>query len=94
MNFSPDGNSIYFSSTKPTNVDDVLETWHIWKSDKINGKWREPTFEDIPNLRDKLTSHTVITNSETLYFHSSNLDYSEMGKESDLMISYSDGKGD
>lgn len=33
---------------------------------------------DIPNLIDKLVSHPTITNSETLYFHTSNLDFSEM----------------
>lgn len=78
MSFSPDGNSIYFSSTRPTNIKGTLETWHIWKSDKVNGEWKEPIYVDIPNLRDKLVSHPTITNSETLYFHISNLDYSEM----------------
>ncbi|NER18927.1 TolB-like translocation protein [Spongiivirga citrea] len=78
MSFSPDGNSIYFSSTRPTNIEGITETWHIWKSNKVNGEWKEPTFVDIPNLRKKLVSHPTITNSGTLYFHMSNLDYSEM----------------
>ena len=78
MSFSPNGNTLYFSSTRPVNINGVSQTWHIWKSDKINGKWKEPVFVDIPNLRDKLVSHPTIGNSGTLYFHSSNLDYSEM----------------
>nr|WP_298994989.1 hypothetical protein [uncultured Allomuricauda sp.] len=78
MSFSPDGNSVYFSSTRPVNTDGIESTWHIWKSDKVNGEWTEPTFADIPNLRNKLVSHPTITNSGMLYFHSSNLDYSEM----------------
>lgn len=78
MSFSPDGNTIYFSSTRPTEIERVSATWHIWKSDKINGKWNKPVFVDIPNLRNKLVSHPTITNSGTLYFHSSNLDYSDM----------------
>ncbi|MEM7109072.1 MAG: hypothetical protein AAF519_12665 [Bacteroidota bacterium] len=78
MSFSPDGNSIFFSSTRPVNMDDIPQTWHIWKSDKGGGEWTEPVFVDIPNLRHKLLSHPVITNSGTLYFHSSNLDYSTM----------------
>ena len=78
MSFSPDGNTLYFSSTRPVDIDGVLPTWHIWKSDKINGEWTEPIFIDIPNLRNKLVSHPSVTNSGTLYFHSSNLDYSEM----------------
>lgn len=78
MSFSPDGNSIYFSSTRPVNIDGIPSTWHIWKSDKINGKWDKPKFVDIPNLRNKLVSHPTITTSGTIYFHSSNLDYSDM----------------
>ena len=78
MSFSPDGNSIYFSSTKPTNIEGVLETWHIWMSDKINGKWNKPRFVDIQNLRNKLVSHPTISNKGTMYFHVSNLDYTEM----------------
>ena len=78
MSFSPSGNTLYFSSTRPVGIDGVDETWHIWKSDKINGEWSTPTFVDIPNLREKLVSHPTITNSGTLYFHSSNVDYSEM----------------
>ena len=78
MNFSPNGNTLYFSSTRPVDIDGVLSTWHIWKSDKVKGKWNKPIFVDIPNLRNKLVSHPIITHSGTLYFHSSNLDYSEM----------------
>ncbi|WP_181858104.1 PD40 domain-containing protein [Polaribacter sp. WD7] len=78
MNFSPNGNTLYFSSTRPVNIDGVVQTWHIWKSDKVNGKWTEPIFVNIRNLKDKLVSHPTITNSGTLYFHTSNLDYSEM----------------
>ncbi|MDC9723382.1 MAG: hypothetical protein PSN34_11530 [Urechidicola sp.] len=78
MSFSPDGNSIYFSSTRPVDINGIMSTWHIWKSDKVNGKWNEPIFVDIPNLRNKLVSHPIITNSGTIYFHASNLDYSEM----------------
>ncbi len=78
MSFSPDGNTLYFSSTRPVNIKGIPSTWHIWKSEKVNGVWSTPIFVDIPNLRDKLVSHPVITNSGTLYFHSSNTDYSEM----------------
>lgn len=78
MSFSPDGNSLYFSSTRPTNITGIASTWHIWKSEKVNGKWSNPEFVDIPNFRDKLVSHPTVTNSGTIYFHMSNLDYSEM----------------
>ncbi len=78
MSFSPNGDTLYFSSTRPVEIEGVLSTWHIWKSDKHNGKWSEPVFVDIPNLRTKLVSHPTITNSGVLYFQSSNLDFSEM----------------
>jgi hypothetical protein len=78
MSFSPNGNTLFFSSTRPTHVNGVADTWHLWKSEKNNGKWSKPSYIDIPNLRDKLVSHPVVTNSGTLYFHASNLDYSEM----------------
>lgn len=78
MSFSPDGNTLYFSSTRPIENKNIPNTWHIWKSDKIEGNWTKPVFVDIPNLRNKLVSHPSITDSGTLYFHSSNLDYSEM----------------
>ena len=78
MSFSPDGNTLYFSSSRPTNVEGIPDTWHIWKSEKVNGVWSQPKFVNIPNLRNKLVSHPTLTNSGTMYFHASNLDYSEM----------------
>jgi hypothetical protein len=78
MSFSQDGNTIYFSSTRPVPLNGVSSTWHIWKSEKIKGTWGEPTFIDIPNLRNRLTSHPVVSETGTMYFHSSNLDYTEM----------------
>ena len=83
MSFSPDGNTLYFASTRPTNVEGVVETWHIWKAEFNDGKWLDPEYIDLPNLRDKLTSHPSITSDGTLYFHASNEDYSEM----DLYVS-------
>ncbi len=88
MSFSPDGKVLYFSSTRPVDVKEVLPTWHIWISEKVNGKWSDPTFVDIKNLREKLVSHPVMTNKGNLYFHVSNLDYSEM----DIYYSKQEGK--
>jgi len=78
MSFSPDGNTLFFSSTRPVNVAGVTPTWHIWQSKKLNGNWQKPTFVDIPNLREKLVSHASMTNSGKIYFHASNIDFSEM----------------
>ncbi len=78
MSFSPDGKTLYFTSTRPTNVDGVADTWHIWKSEFHDGEWQTPEYVDIPNLRDKSTSHPSIASNGSMYFHSSNPDYSEM----------------
>lgn len=78
MSFSPDGKTLFFSSTRPVENYSVAATWHIWKSENKNGKWTEPEYVDIPNLRQKLASHPSISNDGTLYFHASNTDYSEM----------------
>ncbi len=78
MSFSPDGKVLYFSSTRPSTIDKVPETWHIWKSEQLNGTWSKPEFVDIPNLRGKLVSHPSVAKSGTIYFHVSNLDYSNM----------------
>ncbi len=74
--FSPDGNHIYFSSTRPVGIEGVSKTWHIWRSEKIDGQWAEPEFVDIPDLRDKLVSHPSITKDGAMYFHAGSTDYS------------------
>lgn len=78
MSFSADGNSLFFSSTRPVNEEEIPNTWHIWKSERMGESWGEAQYIDIPNLRDKLLSHPSIGNSGRLYFHASNLDYSDM----------------
>lgn len=78
MNFSPDGNTIYFSSTRPTEIKDMPETWHIWRSQKIKEKWSEPEFIDIPNLRNRMISHPSVTKDGTIYFHSGTPNYKEL----------------
>ncbi|MEL7425459.1 MAG: sialidase family protein [Bacteroidota bacterium] len=78
MSYSPDGDTIYFSSTRPVNQEDVENTWHLWRTSRGNDKWSAPEFVDIPNLRDKLVSHPTVTESGRLYFDASNLDYSNM----------------
>jgi len=78
VSFSPDGKYIYYSSTRPVNIQGVQETWHLWRLEKINAQWMEPKFVDIPNLRDKLVSHPSITNDGTIYFHAGSTDYSQL----------------
>lgn len=76
--YSPDGKTIYFTSTRPTGIEGMPDTWHIWRTEKTADSWSAPVFVDIPNLRDKSVSHPAITASGRLYFHVSNPDYSEM----------------
>lgn len=78
MSFSLDGQTVYFSSTRPTGIQEIPSTWHLWMSHFENSHWSEPQLIDIPNMRDRLVSHPSITKSGALYFHASNLDYSGM----------------
>lgn len=78
MSFSPDGKMMFFSSTRPTKVEGVASTWHIWKVENNGNRWAEPEFIDLSNLRDRLVSHPTLSPEGTLYFHSSELDYSSM----------------
>jgi len=78
MSISPDGKTIYFSSTRETGVLGQPYTWHLWKTELVDTSWTSPEYIDIPNMEDKLVSHPSITNDGRLYFHSSNLDFTEM----------------
>ncbi len=78
MSFSQDGNTLFFSSTRPVPNQEVADTWHLWKVKRLAGKWGEPVYVDIPNLRHQLISHPSVALDGTLYFHSSKPDYSEM----------------
>jgi len=74
--FSPDGATVYFSSTRPVPIPGVADTWHLWRCDRIGAHWSEPAFIDIPNLRHRLVSHASVARDGTLYFHAGSPDYS------------------
>lgn len=89
MSFSPDGNTLVFSSTRPIVGNDTLNMWHLWKCENEDGVWTEPEYIEIPNLKSQLTSHPTLAPDGTLYFHASNLDYSGMAIYRSALI---DGK--
>ncbi|MEO0468313.1 MAG: hypothetical protein AAF206_01735 [Bacteroidota bacterium] len=76
MSFSPDGQTIFFASTRP--ADSLPKTWHLWTANREGTEWSKPTLINIPNLHHKLLSHPSMAADGSLYFHASNLDYSEM----------------
>ncbi|MEM7575590.1 MAG: hypothetical protein AAF433_21990 [Bacteroidota bacterium] len=78
LSFSPDGKRMFFSSTRPVGIADIPDTWHLWESVLEEGQWSEPSFVDIPNMRDRLLSHPSCAPNGSLYFHASQLDYSGM----------------
>ena len=78
VSFSSDGHTLYFSSTRPSFENNASGTWRIWRSLKVDGKWEEPELVNIPGTKNKFVSHPSISDSATLYYHMSNLDYSEM----------------
>ncbi len=78
LSFSPSENSVYFSSTRPRSEQDTSYQWAIWKSEGKGESWTEPRHIPIHNLKNKHVSHPSITRDGVLYFHSSDLDYSNM----------------
>lgn len=78
MSFSPDGNTLVFASTRPIENKIIPRTWHIWTCKKTKSIWSNATYLDIPNLSDKLLSHPTLGPDGTIYFHASELDYSNM----------------
>ena len=79
LSFSQDGNTLFFSSTRPLPDADTASTWHLWQTQRVGGHWGEPVHIDIPNLQGQLISHPSIAKDGTLYFHASNPDYTQMG---------------
>jgi hypothetical protein len=84
--FSPDGDVVYFSSTRPAPSAGVVGTWHIWRSVYVYDEWAEPEFVDIPNMRDRLVSHPSLSRDGVMYFHAGNPDYSDLDIYSSQLI--------
>ncbi|MDW3208414.1 MAG: hypothetical protein R8N23_01005 [Reichenbachiella sp.] len=84
VSFSPNENQLYFSSTRPTGIDSIPQTWHIWRSTKSTDGWGKPEFINIPSMSQNLVSHPSLTQSGRMYFHAGEVDYSN------LTIYYSD----
>ena len=78
VHFSPDGQWLYFSSTRTSDYDTVADTWHIWRSKRTGNSWSDPEFVDLPGFGQKLTSHPSLTKDGRLYFHAGNADYSNL----------------
>jgi len=76
--FSPDGKTLYFSSTRPVHNTTTVSTWQLWRCQRTGEEWGMPTHVDIPNLRDALVSHPSVATDGTLYFHAGAPDYSEL----------------
>lgn len=86
VSFSANGQTLYFSSTKPTGIENMADTWHIWSVKKEGDHWGKPEFINLPTMENKLVSHPSFTQSNRMYFHAGGVDYS------DLAIYYTDQK--
>lgn len=76
--FAPFGNQLYFSSTRPTGIDSLPRTWHIWRCTKTKDGWSDAEYVAIPTMSQKLVSHPSLTQNGRMYFHSGGVDYSEL----------------
>ena len=78
MSFSPNGQTLVFSSTRPVGDATTAGTWQLWRCQKRGGQWGAPEHVPIPNLAGKLVSHPTLAPDGTLYFHASAPDYTGM----------------
>ena len=68
MNFSPDGNRLYFCSDRPTPRDSLSKT-HIWYVDRLDNGWSEPEILDPPIYSPGCEQgQPTFTGDGTIYF--------------------------
>ncbi len=69
--FSPDGNRLFFISTRPLHKNEISEKdWDIWYVDRTETSWSEPKNLDKPVNSDQMEVYPSITQDGTLYFSS------------------------
>ena len=78
MSFSPDGKTIYFSSTRPHFAGDSSNLWRIWRTHLADSTWSVPDLIEFTGLDKPLQSHPTIDEHGHLFFHASNRDYTDM----------------
>ena len=76
--YSPDGKTLFFSSTRAVDRPGAARNWQLWKCEKDGDLWSDPVHVDIPNLRNRLVSHASVAADGTLYFHAGEPDYSRL----------------
>ena len=82
--FSPDGQTIYFSSDRPLKAGVAKKDFDIWKVNRLpNGKWGEPEYLGPVVNSVKNEFYPSVTNSGNLYF-TVEADYGK-GKEDIVM---------
>ncbi|WP_420580410.1 TolB family protein [Reichenbachiella sp.] len=78
VNFSPDQQYIYFSSTRPVPKDSLSNSWQIWRCQKTPDGWGEPEWVILPSMSGQLVSHPSLTETGRIYFHAGKKDYSQL----------------
>ncbi|WP_282043786.1 TolB family protein [Winogradskyella flava] len=68
---SKDGKTMYFISTRPTNVSDNNQDYNIWSSNNLNGKWSQPKpLPETINTDDFDEYFFSISNKGNVFFSS------------------------
>ena len=67
---SPDGNTLYFASSRPVAPDTAEKDWDIWAVDRTAGGWGEPRRLEAPVNSEAMEVYPSLTAAGTLYFSS------------------------
>lgn len=67
--FSPRGDELLLSSTRPLPGSSEEGTWHLWSLTNSQGVWGDPAWIRLPGVEDQWQSHGSLTRDGTLYLH-------------------------
>jgi hypothetical protein len=68
---APDGNTLYFASTRPLAAGAPEKDWDVWAVDRAAGGWGTPRRLDAPVNSPAMELYPSIAGDGTLYFSSS-----------------------
>ncbi len=67
--FSPNGDQLLFSSTRPRFEGEESPTWRLWSLRRQGSTWGDAGWVRIPSMETRWQSHATSTAEGTLYFH-------------------------
>jgi len=68
--FSPDGNTLYFASSRPLSDGAPEKDWDIWAVDRTRGGWSQPRRLDVPVNSESMEVYPWVARNGAMYFSS------------------------